>query len=114
MARIRRANKNSNMMVVRANESEGVRIEIQAGNGNDGFANAWVAAEADGETPLEEAEVGTTVYLVVKADAQATDTGAVSDSVSQSTVGSQTGPGSKSFEVPETEGHLIVTFGGGK
>lgn len=114
MARIRRANKNSNMMVVRANESESVSIEIHAGNGNDGFANAWVAAEADGETPLEEAEVGTTVYLVVKADAQATDTGAVTDSVSQSTVGSQTGPGSTSFEVPETEGYLVVVFGGGK
>lgn len=112
MARIRKANKNSNMMVVRTNEV--TDIEIKAGDGNDGFANAWVAAEADGKTPLEEAEVGTTVYLVVKADAQATDTGAVSDSVSQSTVGSQTGPGSKSFEVPETEGYLVVTFGGGK
>lgn len=113
MARIRKANKNSNMMVARAYEGAG-GIEIKAGEGNNDFANAWVAAEADGETPLEEAEVGTTVYLVVKADAQATDTGAVTDSVSQSTVGSQTGPGSTSFEVPETEGYLVVAFGGGK
>ena len=114
MARIRKANKNSNMMIVRAYEAGGEPIEIQAGNGNDDFANAWIAAEADGETPLEEAEVGATVYLVVKADAQVTDTGTVADSISQSTVAEQIGPGSKSFEIPETEGYLNVSFGGGK
>lgn len=98
MARIRKANKNSNMMVVRAYE-EGASITITAGSGNDGFAKAWIAETADGD-PIESATVGATVYLVV-ATGEA-GTASVNDADSEQ-IATLVGEGNTTFEVPDSD-----------
>lgn len=115
MARIRKANKNSNMMIVRAYEG-GTAIEVLADeDSNSEFANAWIAAESDGETPLTEVEIGATVYLVLKADALEQDVAGVKTTSGNESVAGQTGPGSYEFEVPEIEDDtLTVYFESGK
>ena len=85
-------------MIVRANEAAAT-ITITAGSGNADFAYAWVASTADGD-PIEEASVGETVYLVVKAGESGT--ASVSDA-DLGPVAEQAGEGNKSFEVPDSD-----------
>lgn len=107
MARIRKANKNSNMMVVRAYEAA-ASITITAGEGNDDFEKAWIAETADGD-PVESATVGATVYLVVAAGEEGT--ASVHDTDSEQ-VAVQAGEGNTTFEVPDSD--LTINYVGGK
>lgn len=108
MARIRRANRNSNMMVTRANEISA--FTISAGEGNAEFAKAYVCATEDGDTPLTSCEAGETVYLICISETEddvANALDAESTNVASATLGNP-----QSFEMPASA--ITVTVESGK
>lgn len=109
MARIRKANKNSNMMIVRANEeSPAIEVTFTAGAGNDDWTSAWISETEDGDA-FNSGMSGTTMYLIVEEGLVGTATVTDEDS---NTVATQTATGSKSFVVPAS--NLTVSYESGK